>query len=45
LREWFLRFDADDWDRRIAADARSGKLARLAERAPRDHEAGRTTEF
>ena len=43
LREWFGRLDADDWDRQIGADARSGKLAQLAERALRDHEAGRST--
>jgi hypothetical protein len=45
LREWFARFDADDWDRQIASDAKSGKLARLAERALKDHEAGRSTEL
>jgi hypothetical protein len=45
LREWFARFDADDWDRQIASDAKSGKLAKLAEVAVRDHEAGRSTEL
>ena len=45
LREWFARFDADDWDRQIAADVKSGKLARLAERALRDHEMGHSTEL
>ncbi len=45
LREWFARFDSDDWDRQIAADARDGKLARLAERALKDHAAGLSSEL
>jgi hypothetical protein len=45
LREWFSRFDADEWDRQIASDAKSGKLSRLSERALRDHEGGRSTEL
>ena len=45
LREWFVRFDADDWDRQIASDAKNGKLAQLAERSLRDHEAGRSTDL
>jgi hypothetical protein len=45
LREWCARFDADDWDRQIDADAKTGKLARLAERALRDHQAGRSIEL
>jgi hypothetical protein len=24
--QWFTRYDADDWDRQIASDAKSGKL-------------------
>jgi hypothetical protein len=45
LREWFARFDADDWDRQIESDVKSGKLTRLAKSALRDHEAGRSTEL
>ncbi len=45
LREWFARFDADDWDRQIASDVKRGRVARLAEHALRDHEAGRSTEL
>lgn len=45
LREWFARYDGEVWDRQIESDAKSGKLARLAERALRDHEAGRSTEL
>jgi hypothetical protein len=45
LREWFDQYDAELWDQRIGSDAKSGKLSRLAERALRDHEAGRSTEL
>jgi len=33
LREWFIQFDADAWDRHIAADAASGKLDFLVHEA------------
>ena len=45
LREWFDRYDAGIWDRRIEADAKSGKLDGLVDRALRDHNAGRSTEM
>jgi hypothetical protein len=45
LREWFARYDADLWDRQIESDAQNGKLARAAERALRDYDAGLTTEL
>ena len=45
FREWFARYDAEVWDRQIESDVESGKLAKIAERALRDHEAGRTTEL
>jgi hypothetical protein len=37
--QWFAWYDADDRDNQIGSDAKSGKLTRLVERAPRDHEA------
>jgi hypothetical protein len=43
FRDWFARFDAAAWDRQIEADAHNGKLRSLAERALKDHEAGRST--
>lgn len=43
FREWFVRFDSDAWDAQIEADAKSGKLRALAERALRDHQSGRST--
>ena len=41
FRDWFASFDAERWDAQIEADAKSGKLRFLAERALRDHESGR----
>lgn len=45
LREWFANHDAELWDRQIQSDAASGKLSRLAERALREHEQGRSKEL
>lgn len=42
LRKWFAEFDAEVWDRQMEADAASGKLDGLAEKALRDHAEGRT---
>jgi hypothetical protein len=41
LRDWFLAYDADAWDRQIERDARAGKLDRLAEEARTDYKAGK----
>jgi len=43
FRDWFRRFDAAAWDEQIEADAANGKLRSVAERAIKDHEAGRST--
>ncbi len=45
FREWFRKYDSDDWDREIDADVRDGKLDGLAEEAIAAHKAGRTTEL
>jgi hypothetical protein len=45
FRAWFAEYDADAWDRQIEADAKAGKLDALAERALREHAAGRTTKL
>ena len=45
LREWFAEFDAEAWDRQFEADVNAGKLDALAERALRDHLAGRSTKL
>jgi len=45
FREWFTKFDAEAWDRQFEADVTAGKLDSLAERALRDHAAGRSTKL
>ena len=45
FRAWFAEFDAHAWDRQFEADVRAGKLDAMAERALRDHSAGRSTEL
>ena len=45
FRTWFAVFDAEEWDRQIEEDAKNGKLQSLAERALRDHEAGRSSDL
>ncbi|MEI8713953.1 hypothetical protein [Mesorhizobium sp. ISC11] len=39
---WFEALQADMWDRQMEADAKAGRLNRLAEQALADHRAGRT---
>lgn len=43
LRAWFFEFDWALWDRQIERDVAAGKLDALAEKALRDHAAGKTT--
>lgn len=45
LRGWFAEFDGELWDRQFEADVKAGKLDALAERALRDHAAGRSTKL
>lgn len=45
LRDWLAEYDADAWDRQFESDVASGKLDRLAERALKDHETGRSTKL
>ncbi len=45
LRDWFRNYDADAWDRQIEADARGGRLDRLAEEALTAHKTGRTKQL
>jgi len=42
LRDWFRKYDAEEWDRQIAEDVCAGKLDKLADAALADHKAGRT---
>ena len=43
LRAWFLEFDWAHWDQQLERDVAAGKLDVLAEKALRDHVAGKTT--
>jgi hypothetical protein len=40
--KWFAELQADLWDGQIEADAKAGRLDKLAEKALADHKAGRT---
>ncbi len=42
FRRWYSGFDARAWDRQFESDVKAGKLDALAEKALRDHAAGRT---
>ncbi len=42
FREWFVAFDAMEWDERIQRDALAGKLNRSADEAIADHQTGRS---
>ncbi|AZO28872.1 hypothetical protein [Mesorhizobium sp. M1B.F.Ca.ET.045.04.1.1] len=39
---WFEELQADMWDKQIEADAKTGRLDKLAAQALADHRAGRT---
>ena len=45
FRRWFAEFDAKEWDRQLEQDANAGKLDTLAEKALRDHAAGKSKEL
>ena len=41
FRDWFLTFDAGQWDQQFAADVAAGRLDALADEAIRDLREGR----
>lgn len=43
FRAWFLEHDWAVWDRQLERDIQNGRLDALAEKALRDHAAGKTT--
>ncbi len=45
FRQWFAEFDSELWDQQIESDAKSGKLDTLAEKALKQHSAGKTTKL
>ena len=45
FRDWFRRYDSDEWDKEIERDVLAGKLDKLAEEAIAAHKAGKTREI
>ena len=45
LRDWFRKYDSDEWDREIEEDILAGRLESLANEAIAEHKAGRTQEL
>jgi hypothetical protein len=43
FREWFMDFDAEQFDKRIESNASDGRLDSLANAAIREHTAGKST--
>ena len=44
FRAWFADFDAQEWDRQIESDVKTGKLDWLIAEARADRQAGRCTD-
>ena len=45
FREWFVAFDADEWDKQLEKDVAAGRLDSLADQAVRDFREGRCTDL
>jgi KaiC/GvpD/RAD55 family RecA-like ATPase len=45
FRDWFRKYDSDEWDREIEEDVQAGRLDKLASEAIAEHKAGRTKEL
>jgi hypothetical protein len=45
FREWFDEFDARKWDTQFEADAKAGKLNKIAEQAMTDYRSGKAKEL
>jgi len=45
LRIWFAEYDSELWDMQLERDVVAGRLDQVAERAMRDHEAGKSTKL
>ena len=41
FRAWYEKFDAENWDKQIEADAEAGKLDKLAAQAIADYYTGK----
>ena len=45
FREWFEKFDAQNWDQQFEADVKAGKLDKIADRAIAEYRAGNCQEL
>ncbi|MBF0257387.1 MAG: hypothetical protein HQK62_00885 [Desulfamplus sp.] len=45
LREWFIEFDQNRWDKKLEADSNNGKLDFLINAALVEHNSGRTSDL
>ena len=45
FRDWFRKYDSDEWDKEIEQDVLAGKLDKLGNEAIAEHKAGRTKEI
>ena len=45
FRDWFRKYDSDEWDKEIERDVSAGRLDKLAQEAIAAHKAGRTKEI
>ena len=45
FREWFRKYDAEEWDQKIEVDVREGRMDKLAEQALAEHAAGTSEEI
>ena len=45
FRDWFVKFDADGWDRQIESDIEAGKLDKMAEKALSEHKRGESRDL
>ncbi len=45
FRQWFDEFDAQNWDKQFEADAKSGALDKIAEKALAEYHTGKPKEL
>ncbi len=44
FREWYAKFDAEEWDRRLEADVAAGQLDWLVQESRDDRQSGRCSD-
>ena len=45
FREWFHKFDAQQWDQQLEQDVEAGRLDELANEAIQEHQSGQSTKI